>query len=78
MAIVNLGLERLHRQFTEPELVELDCAIGLTRGQQNRLRRLNIEHHQIMAGTTASMAPGFETSEALSESKVSPAYWAGS
>jgi hypothetical protein len=68
--------ERLHQHFTEPELVELGCAIGLTMGQQSWLRLLNIEHHQIMAGTSASMAPGFETPEALSETKASPAYWA--
>jgi hypothetical protein len=37
---------------------------------------LNIEHHQILAGTDASMAPGFETMEALERSKASPNYWA--
>jgi alkylhydroperoxidase family enzyme len=68
--------ERMHRHFTEPELVELGCAIGLTMGQQSWLRLLNIEHHQVMAGTTASMAPGFETPQALGESKTSPSYWA--
>ena len=46
--------------FTEPELVELGCMIGLTLGQQSWLRLLNIEHHQVMAGTDASMAPGYE------------------
>ena len=34
-------------------------------GQQRWLRTLNIEHHQILAGTDASMAPGFEDAEAL-------------
>ena len=34
--------------------------IGLTLGQQSWLRLLNIEHHQVMAGTAASMAPGYE------------------
>ena len=29
-------------------------------GQQRWLRTLDIEHHQILAGTDASMAPGFE------------------
>jgi len=45
-------------------------------GQQSWLRLLNIEHHQVMAGTAASMAPGFETPEALAKSKASPDYWA--
>ena len=68
--------DRMHEHFSEPELVELGCAIGLTLGQQSWLRLLNIEHHQIMAGTSASMAPGFETAEALRESKASQTYCA--
>ena len=52
--------ERIYKYFSEPELVELGCAIGLTLGQQSWLRLLNIDHHQVMAGTNASMAPGFE------------------
>lgn len=67
---------RMHHHFSEPELVELGCAIGLTFGQQSWLRLLNIDHHQVMAGTTASMAPGFETAEALAKTKASPDYWA--
>ncbi|HMH17416.1 MAG TPA: carboxymuconolactone decarboxylase family protein [Burkholderiales bacterium] len=70
--------ERMHRYFSEAELVELGCAIGLTMGQQSWLRLLNIEHHQVMAGTTASMAPGFEDAKALAETKASPEYWAKS
>jgi len=68
--------DRLHRHFTEPELVELGCMIGLTLGQQSWLRLLNIDHHQVLAGTTASMAPGYETAEALARSKSRPDYWA--
>jgi alkylhydroperoxidase family enzyme len=68
--------ERLYRHFSEAEIVELGCAVGLTYGQQSFLRLLNIEHHQVMAGTGASMAPGFETPEALAKSKASPDYWA--
>jgi hypothetical protein len=45
-------------------------------GQQSWLRLLNIEHHEVMAGTSASMAPGFETAEALASAKASPDYWA--
>ena len=67
---------RMHQHFSEPELVELGCAIGLTLGQQSWLRMLNIDHHQVMAGTDASMAPGFETADALAKSKSSPDYWA--
>ena len=37
---------------------------------------LNIEHHQVMPGTDASMAPGFETAAALRKSKDSADYWA--
>ena len=62
--------------FTEPELVELGCMIGLTLGQQSWLRLLNIDHHEVMPGTDASMAPGFETAEALAQSKASGEYWA--
>ena len=68
--------ERLHAHFTEPELVELGCFIALTMGQQSWLRLLNIDHHQVMAGTTASMAPGFENADALAKSKAAPDYWA--
>jgi alkylhydroperoxidase family enzyme len=70
--------ERMHRHFSEPELVELGCMIGLTLGQQSWLRLLNIDHHQVLAGTTASMAPGYETPEALKASKSSEQYWARS
>ena len=68
--------DRLHQHFSEPELVELGCFIALTFGQQSWLRLLNIEHHQVLPGTSASMAPGFETAEALAESKQAAGYWA--
>ena len=68
--------ERMHRHFSEPELVELGCMIGLTLGQQSWLRLLNIDHHQVLAGTAASMAPGYETAEELRRSKSDPQYWA--
>jgi alkylhydroperoxidase family enzyme len=68
--------DRMNRHFTEPELVELGCFIGLTFGQQSWLRLLNIDHHEVMAGTDASMAPGFESSDALQKSKASDDYWA--
>jgi alkylhydroperoxidase family enzyme len=68
--------ERLRRHFSEPELVEIGYFTALTMGQQRWLRTLDIDHHQILAGTTASMAPGFETADALARSKDDPNYWA--
>jgi alkylhydroperoxidase family enzyme len=68
--------ERLYAHFGEAELVELGCFVGLTMGQQSWLRLIGIDHHQVMAGTSASMAPGFESAEALAESKGSERYWA--
>lgn len=70
--------ERLTRHYTEAELVELGCMIGLTLGQQSWLRLLNIEHHQVLSGTDASMAPGFETAQRLATTKARPDYWAAS
>ena len=67
---------RLHAHFSEPELVEIGCFIALTMGQQSWLRLLNIEHHQVMSGGAGSMAPGFESAEALAKAKSSPDYWA--
>jgi alkylhydroperoxidase family enzyme len=68
--------DRLNAHFSEPELVELGCFISLTMGQQSWLRLLNIEHHEVLPGTSASMAPGFETAEALAKSKSTADYWA--
>ena len=68
--------DRLHAHFSEAELVELGCVIALTFGQQSWIRLLDIDHHQYMAGTSASLAPGFETAEALESSKGSADYWA--
>jgi hypothetical protein len=50
--------------------------IGLTLGQQSWLRLLDIEHHEVLPGGSASMAPGFETPEALAASKSDETYWA--
>lgn len=68
--------DRMHRQFSEPELVELGCMIGLTLGQQSWLRLLNIEHHEVLAGNSASMAPGYEDARRLAASKAEADYWA--
>jgi alkylhydroperoxidase family enzyme len=67
---------RLHAHYSEPELVEIGYFIALTMGQQRWLRTLNIEHHQVLPGTDASMAPGFETLDALKTSKSQADYWA--
>jgi len=45
-------------------------------GQQRWLRTLNIDHHQVLVGTDASMAPGAETPEEWQRMKSAPAYWA--
>jgi alkylhydroperoxidase family enzyme len=68
--------DRLHKHFSEPELVEIGYFVAITMGQQRWLRLLNIEHHQVLAGTDASMAPGFETADALAKSKADAKYWA--
>ena len=68
--------DRMHRNFTEPELVELGCMIGLTLGQQSWLRMLNIDHHEVLAGTSASMAPCNEEVQTHKETKSSLDYWA--
>jgi len=68
--------ERLHQHFSEPELVELGCFVAFTMGQQSWLRLLNIDHHQVLAGTSASMAPGYETADSLARSKAAADYWA--
>jgi alkylhydroperoxidase family enzyme len=67
---------RLHKHFSEPELVEIGYFVAITMGQQRWLRTLNIEHHQILAGQDGSMAPGFETIDKLKLSKEAADYWA--
>jgi alkylhydroperoxidase family enzyme len=67
---------RLHKHFSEPEIVEIGYFVAITMGQQRWLRTLNIEHHQILAGTDGSMAPGFETMDKLADSKKAADYWA--
>lgn len=68
--------DRMYRHFSEPELVELGCFIGLTMGQQSWLRMLGIEHHEVLSAGAAAMAPGFETAETLAATKASKDYWA--
>lgn len=51
---------RLHAHFTEPELVELGCFIGLTFGQQSWIRLLEIGHQEYDVNGIDSTA-GFVT-----------------
>jgi len=68
--------DRLHTHFSEPELVELGFFIALTMGQQRWLRTLNIQHHAVLANTSASMAPGFENADNAERSMSDAKYWA--
>ena len=67
--------ERLRAHFSEEELVELACFVALTMGQQSWIRLLNIDHHEVLAGSAASLAPGFESNDALNASKQNPDDW---
>ena len=67
---------RMQQNFSEPELVELGCFIALTMGQQSWIRLLDIDHHQYMPGTDASMAPGFHDATELAKTKAAAEYWA--
>ena len=68
----------LYEHFSEPEIVEIGYFVAITMGQQRWLRTLNIEHNQVLSGQDGSMAPGFETYQALLDSKADPGYWAKS
>ncbi len=67
---------RLYEHFREEELVELAGFICLTMGQQSWIRLLNIDHHQVLAGTAASLAPGLESAEELEAARAREDYWA--
>ncbi|HYZ29278.1 MAG TPA: carboxymuconolactone decarboxylase family protein [Thermoleophilaceae bacterium] len=49
--------ERLHRHFTEPQLVELGHFIALTLGQQRFLKTVRIRHGEVLADNDAGLAP---------------------
>ena len=67
--------ERLHRHFSEPELVELGCFIALTMGQQSWLRLLNIDHHQVLAAHGVDGA-GLRDGRGAAAVQVVREYWA--
>jgi alkylhydroperoxidase family enzyme len=49
--------DRLHRHFTEPQLIELGHFIALTLGQQRFLKTVGISHGAVLADTEAGLAP---------------------
>ena len=49
--------ERLRRFFTDDQLVELGYFVSLTYGQQRWIKTLGIGHGEILADTTAGLAP---------------------
>jgi alkylhydroperoxidase family enzyme len=52
--------ERLHQQFSDPELVELGFFVGLTLGQQRWIKTLGIGHNEVLADTQGGLAPQAE------------------
>lgn len=51
------GFRELRAHFSEPQLVELGHFIALTLGQQRFLKTLRLGHGEVMADTTAGLAP---------------------
>jgi alkylhydroperoxidase family enzyme len=49
--------DRLHENFTEPQLVELGHFIALTLGQQRFLKTVGVRHGEVLADTAAGLAP---------------------
>lgn len=49
---------KLHRHFSNPELVELGFFIALTLGQQRWIKTLGIGHLEVLADTSAGLAKG--------------------
>ena len=49
--------ERLHRYFSEAQLVELGHFIALTLGQQRFLKTLDIRHGEVLADTEPASLP---------------------
>ena len=48
---------KLHRHFSNAELVELGFFIGLTLGQQRWIKTLGIEHGAVLGDTQTGLAP---------------------
>lgn len=47
--------EKLHRHFSEPELVELGSFIALTFGQQRWIKTLDIGHREVLGETAEGL-----------------------
>jgi alkylhydroperoxidase family enzyme len=47
---------KLHRHFSEPELVELGFFVALTLGQQRWIKTLGIGHGELLGDTTVGLA----------------------
>jgi alkylhydroperoxidase family enzyme len=48
---------RLREHFTDEQIVELGYFIAITFGQQRWIKTLGIGHHEVLADTTAGLAP---------------------
>lgn len=48
---------KLHQHFSNAELVELGFFIALTLGQQRWIKTLGIGHREVLADTSAGLAP---------------------
>ena len=48
---------KLRQHFSNPELVELGFFIALTLGQQRWIKTLGIGHLEVLADTSAGLAP---------------------
>ena len=57
--------EKLHQHFTVPELVELGFFVALTLGQQRWIKTLSIGHREVLADTSAGLAPAHRRTIAL-------------
>jgi alkylhydroperoxidase family enzyme len=47
---------RLHKHFTEPQLIELGHFIALTLGQQRFLKTVGVRHGEVLADTDAGLS----------------------
>ena len=54
-------MERMRSHFTEEQIVELGYFVSLTFGQQRWIKTLGIGHREVLADTTAGLAPSVET-----------------
>jgi hypothetical protein len=55
--------ERLRRHFSEEQIVELGCFVGLTFGQQRWIKTLGIGHGEVLDLGAAGLAQGARVRE---------------